>query len=80
VKLGHLGIKGYLLACKLIISLSPPLLGIDLSGAGSLLLLLLVGLLLIEEELHSWLGHHRPHHDRRDGLESRSALQDWCGK
>jgi hypothetical protein len=45
---------------------------------GSWLLLLLVGLLLISEWLHCWLGLQRPHCDRPDGLERRSALWDWC--
>jgi hypothetical protein len=49
VQLGHLVIEGYLLIMEL--SCSP--LGVDLSGAGSCLLLLLVGLLLLGEELHS---------------------------
>jgi hypothetical protein len=59
--------------------LSYPPLGIDLPSAGSRLLLLLVGLLLIWEGLHSWLGHCCPHHDRRGGLDGQSALWEWCG-
>jgi hypothetical protein len=49
--------------------LSYPPLGIDPLGAGSQLFLLLVSLLLIGEELHSWLGYRCPHHDHQNGLE-----------
>jgi hypothetical protein len=66
-----------LLLGKLIVALSCPLLDIDLSGAGSRLLLLLVSLLWIGEELYSWLRYRRLHHDRRDGLEIRSVLRGW---
>jgi hypothetical protein len=52
-----------LLAGKLIVAWSYPLLNIDLSGVGSLLLFLLVSLLLIGEELYSWLGYRGTHHD-----------------
>jgi hypothetical protein len=76
VQLGHL--KGYMLISKLIMVLSCPPLDVDLSGMGSCLLLLLVSLLLIEEEFHSWLGYCHLHHDRHDGLVSRSALRSWC--
>jgi hypothetical protein len=79
VELNHLRIEGCLFTGKLVMVLSRPLLGIDLPGAGSCLLHLMVGLLLVGEELHSWLGCHCLHHDRRDGMEIWSALQDWCG-
>jgi hypothetical protein len=58
--------------------LSCPSLGVDLLGAASCLLLLLVSLLLIWEKLHSWSGHCHPHHDYGDGLDGRSALRDLC--
>jgi hypothetical protein len=74
VQLSHLSVEGYLLIDKLIMVLSYPPLDDDLPGAGSRLLLLLVSLLLIGEELHSWLEYRRPHHDRRGGLESWSVL------
>jgi hypothetical protein len=44
---------------------------------GSCLLFLLVSLLLIGEQLHSWLGYRGSHRDRRYGLESRSVLRRW---
>jgi hypothetical protein len=68
VQLGHLGVEGCMLTSKLIVSFSCRMLGFDLSGVGSHLLFLLVGLLLIGEELHSWLGRRHRDHDRRDGL------------
>jgi hypothetical protein len=43
------------------------------------LLLLLVGLLLVGEELHTWLWCHSLHHDHRDGLVCQSVLQCRCG-
>jgi hypothetical protein len=78
VQLDHLGIEGCLLASELILALSCPPLNVDLSGADSHLLLLLVGILLIGEELHFWLGCHHPHRDLRGSLESRSILWNWC--
>jgi hypothetical protein len=53
VQLGHLGVEDHLLAGKLMMALSYPPLGVDSSGVGLRLLLLLVSLLLIGEELHS---------------------------
>jgi hypothetical protein len=70
-----MGIKGCLLTTKLIMVLSCPQLGVDLQGMGSRLLLHLVSLLLIEEELYSYLGYHGPHYDRWDHLERRSILR-----
>jgi hypothetical protein len=58
--------------------LSCPSLNVDLSGTGSRLLLLLVGLLSISEKLQSWLGCHRLHYDRGDGFDGQSALEDLC--
>jgi hypothetical protein len=55
MQLGHLDVKGCLLAGELIMALSCPPLGVDLSGVVPFLLLLLVGLLLIRVGLHSWL-------------------------
>jgi hypothetical protein len=55
-----------------------PLLDVDLSGVDSCLLLILVGLLLIWEKIHSWLGRRRPYHVCGDGLDSQSALGDLC--
>jgi hypothetical protein len=52
-QLSHLGVEGYLLTGKLIMSLSRHPLVVDLPGASLCLLFLLVGLLLIGEELHS---------------------------
>jgi hypothetical protein len=52
MQLGHLGIKGCLLTSELVMVLSYPPLGIDLAAMGLRLLHLLVGLLLIREELH----------------------------
>jgi hypothetical protein len=43
-----------LLVGKLIMELSHPLFDVDVPGAGSRLLFLLVNLLLYGEELHSW--------------------------
>jgi hypothetical protein len=63
MQLDHRSVEGCLLTGKLIVVMSCPQLGIDLLGAGSHLLLLLVSLLLIGEELHSWLGYRHPHHD-----------------
>jgi hypothetical protein len=63
VQLGHLGVEGCLLASKLVMTLGCHPLSVDPPGVGLRLLLLLVGLLLIGEELHSWLGCRRPHHD-----------------
>jgi hypothetical protein len=79
VQLGHLSVEGCLLIGELIVALGCPLLNINLPGAGSRLLLFLVSLLLIRGVLHSWLRYRRPHHDRRDGLESRSVLRGWRG-
>jgi hypothetical protein len=67
-----------LLTGKLIMVLSCPQHDIDLSGAGSCLLFLLVSFLLIGEELHSWLGYRGLHRDSQDGLESQSVLRRWC--
>jgi hypothetical protein len=67
-----------LLTGKLIVVLSYLQLVIDLPSACSHLLILLISLLLIGEELHSWLGYYGPHRDRRDGFESRSVLWCWC--
>jgi hypothetical protein len=74
VQLAHLGVEGCLLAGKLIMVLSCQSLVIILPGAGLRLLLLLVSLLLIGKELHSWLGYRHLHHDRRHGLENWSVL------
>jgi hypothetical protein len=52
VQFNQLAVEGYWLTSKLIVVLSYPPLGVDLSGAGSCFLLLLVSLLFIEEELH----------------------------
>jgi hypothetical protein len=43
------------------------------------LVLLLVGLLLVGVELHTWLWHGGPHHDRRYGQVCWAALQLQCG-
>jgi hypothetical protein len=77
VTLRQLGSKGCLLVSKFIMVLGGPPLSVDLSDTGSHLLLLLLGLLLIEGELHSWLRYHSPHRDHRDGLEGRSVLRGW---
>jgi hypothetical protein len=58
--------------------LSCPSLGVDLSSTGSCWLLLLVGLLLIWEKLHSWLWRRHSHRDNGDGLDDWSALGDLC--
>jgi hypothetical protein len=79
VQLGHLGVEGFLLAGELVMGLTYPPLGVYLPSVGPFFLLLLVGLLLIGEGLHSWLRRRRSHYDRWDGLESQSALQDRCG-
>jgi hypothetical protein len=68
VQLSHLVVEGCLLTCKLVVGLSYPSLSVDLLSVGSRLLFLLVRLLLIREELHSWLGCRCPHRDRRDGM------------
>jgi hypothetical protein len=78
VYLSQLGVEGCLLTSKLVVVLSNPQLGVDLSSVGSCILFLLVSLLLIVEELHSWMGYHGLHRDRQDGLESRSVLQRYC--
>jgi hypothetical protein len=57
-----------MLASQIFMVLSCPPLSVDLPSVGSCLLLHLVGLLLIWEGLHSWLGCHHPHHNHRDGL------------
>jgi hypothetical protein len=74
VQLAHLGVEGYLLAGKLIMVLSCQSPVINLPGAGLCLLLLLVSLLLIGKELHSWQGYRHLHRDCRHGLENRSVL------
>jgi hypothetical protein len=79
VQLSPLVVEGCLLVGELIMVLSCPPLDVDLSGVGLRLLLLLIGLLLIGEGLHSWLRCRRSHSDCQDGLESWSALRDQCG-
>jgi hypothetical protein len=56
-----------------------PQVGVDLSSMDPRLLLLHVGLLLVREELHTWLWSRSLHHDRWDGLECQSAIWRWCG-
>jgi hypothetical protein len=75
--LRQLGSKGCLLVSKFVMVLGGPLLSVDLSDIGSHLLLLQLGLLLIEGELHSWLRYCSLHRDRRDGLEGRSVIRGW---
>jgi hypothetical protein len=77
VYLSQLGVKGCLLTGKLIMVSSCPQLNIDLLSMGSHLLFLLVSLLMIGEQLHSWLGYRGSHRDRRYGLESQSILRRW---
>jgi hypothetical protein len=74
VQIGHLGIDGFLLTDEIVVALGCPLLSINLPGAGSRLLLLLLRLLLMGRG-----SYYRPHHDRRDGLESWSVLRGWRG-
>jgi hypothetical protein len=66
-----------LLIVKFIVALGSLPLGVDLSGAGLRLLLLLVGLLLIKGELHSWLRYCGSHVTVGMGLEGWSVLWGW---
>jgi hypothetical protein len=80
MQLNHLGIEGHLLTGKLAMAMSCPPLDVDLPTTGLCLLPLLVSLLLIREELHSWLGYHGPNHDHRDGLQNLSVVWGWHGE
>jgi hypothetical protein len=60
-------------------ALGGPQLSINLPSMDPRSLLLLVGLLLVVEELHTWLWHGGPHRDRWDGQEHRGALRCQCG-
>jgi hypothetical protein len=68
-----------LIVGKLIMVLGIPQFSVNLPSMDPCSLLLLVGLLLVEEEPHTWLWHGGLHHDRRDGQERRSALRCQCG-
>jgi hypothetical protein len=61
MQFNQLGIEGYPLASELILTLGGPQLSVDLPSVDPHLLLLLVGLLLVGEELHTWLWHSGPH-------------------
>jgi hypothetical protein len=61
-----LGIDGYLLIVELILSLGCSVLGVNLPSADPHLLLLLIGLLLLEENPCTWLWCGGPHRDHRD--------------
>jgi hypothetical protein len=60
------------------VALRHPSLSVDLSGVGSCLFLLLVCLLLVLRELHSWLRRCRSYYDCRDGLKGQSVLRVRC--
>jgi hypothetical protein len=68
-----------LLADELIMVMGSTQLSVNLRSVDSHSLLLLVGLLLVGEEVHTWLWHGGPHRDHRDGQEHWGALRHWCG-
>jgi hypothetical protein len=63
-----------LLAGELIMVLGGPQLCVNLPSTNLHLLLLLVGLVVVREEIHTWLWYGGPHHDLWDSQEHRGAL------
>jgi hypothetical protein len=60
-------------------ALGGPQLSVNLPSVDLCSLLLLVDMLLVGEELHTWLWRGGLHRDRRDGQERRDALRCRCG-
>jgi hypothetical protein len=65
----QLGVEGRPLNGEHVLMLGSPQLSVDLLSADLHLPLLLVGLLLVREEIHTWLWRSSLHHNHRDGLE-----------